>query len=79
MGPPPLKDPAFRAFMPDPCANPISDVATLDPANMDRIILHLDHIFDTSTGTVDQGFGGIGPTTGDSGMLESITEEHYDR
>ena len=45
----------------------------------DWFALPLDNIFNSTTGTVDQGFGGIGPTVGDKDMLELLTNEQYDQ
>ena len=45
----------------------------------DWFALPLDNFFSNPTGSVDQGFGGIGPTVGNRDMLEVITNEHYDR
>ena len=49
------------------------------PYSSDWFALPLDNIFNSSMSTVDQGFGGIGPTVGDRDMLELITNEHYER
>jgi hypothetical protein len=87
----PLEDLANHTFMPPPnfyqhngldtnmSMDPNSDPSMLDPVNMDWLTLPLDNLFNSSTGTVDQGFGGIGPTVGDRDMLELITNEHYDQ
>ena len=48
-------------------------------SSSDWFALPLDNIFNSAMSTVDQGFGGIGPTVGDRDMLELITNEHYDR
>lgn len=87
----PLEDLSNHTFMPPPNffqhsgvdsnmpMDPNSDPLMLDPVNMDWLTLPLDNLFNSSTGTVDQGFGGIGPTVGDRDMLELITNEHYDQ
>lgn len=87
----PLEDLSNHTFMPPPNffqhngldanmpIDPNSDPSLLDPMNMDWLTLPLDNLFNSSTGTVDQGFGGIGPTVGDRDMLELITNEHYDQ
>lgn len=87
----PLEDLSNHTFMPPPNyfphsgmdsnmpMDPNSDPSMLDPVNMDWLTLPLDNLFNSSTGTVDQGFGGIGPTVGDRDMLELITNEHYDQ
>jgi hypothetical protein len=87
----PLEDLSNHTFMPPPNffphtgmdsnmpINPNTDPSMLDPVNMDWLTLPLDNLFNSSTGTVDQGFGGIGPTVGDRDMLELITNEHYDQ
>lgn len=87
----PLEDLSNHTFMPPPNIYPFNgldanlqidsntDPSMLDPITMDWLTLPLDNLFNSSTGIVDQGFGGIGPTVGDRDMLELITNEHYDQ
>ena len=80
-----MPPPNYDMYLPgsDP-PNPQFDVPTSQampsnpPYSSDWFALPLDNIFNSSMSTVDQGFGGIGPTVGDRDMLELITNEHYD-
>jgi hypothetical protein len=75
------------AFMPPPNfvtlsngfdqSMPIDPTMGLDDWNADWLTLPLNNFFDSTTGSVDQGFGGIGPTVGDKDMLEILTNQQY--
>ncbi len=88
----PMEDLTNHTFMPPPnffphmnnvvdpnLAMDTNNDAMFDSMNADWLTLPLDNLFNGSTGVVDQGFGGIGPTVGDRDMLELITNEHYDQ
>jgi hypothetical protein len=80
-----MPPPNYDMYMTGTDPNAHFDVATSQalpngaPYSSDWFALPLDNIFNSSMSTVDQGFGGIGPTVGDRDMLELITNEHYDR
>ncbi|KIV87888.1 hypothetical protein PV11_03405 [Exophiala sideris] len=59
----------------------LPDDSQLDMAfsSMDWFALPLDNLFSTDETTVDQGFGGIGPTVGTRDMLEVITNRDYNQ
>ncbi|KIW21589.1 hypothetical protein PV08_02169 [Exophiala spinifera] len=60
----------------------LPDDSHLDPAmtlSMDWFALPLDNLFQDDDATVDQGFGGIGPTVGTRDMLEVITDRDYNQ
>lgn len=53
--------------------------STLADLSGDWFALPLDNIVQTSEATVDQGFGGIGPTLGSRDLLEAITNSDYNQ
>lgn len=60
----------------------LPDDSHLDPSmtlSMDWFALPLDNLFHNDEATVDQGFGGIGPTVGTRDMLEVITDRDYNQ
>lgn len=85
----PMAELASQMFVPPP--NFSADSHGLDPAlpddsqldmafsSMDWFALPLDNLFSTDETTVDQGFGGIGPTVGTRDMLEVITNRDYNQ
>jgi len=88
----PMVDFTTQTFMPPPNFDPLATFDTamdfdtnMDPAlyttNDDWISLPIDNLFnlDSNTATVNQGYGGIGPTFGDRDMLSLITGTHLDR
>jgi len=51
--------------------------SAIDFAGGDWLALPLDNIWGGDEATVDQGFGGIGPTLGGRDLLEAITNRNY--
>ncbi|KIX08780.1 uncharacterized protein Z518_03437 [Rhinocladiella mackenziei CBS 650.93] len=87
----PMAELESQVFVPPPNFNgdgqdldpTLPDDANLDPAmgnfSMDWFALPLDNLFHNDEATVDQGFGGIGPTVGARDMLELITNRDYNQ
>ncbi len=80
-----MPPPNYNMYMNGSDPNATFDVTANQPlpntngfGSADWFALPLDNIFNSSM-TVDQGFGGIGPTIGDRDMLELITNENYDQ
>lgn len=51
----------------------------LFPSNDDWIAMPFDGLLDFDASTVNQGYGGIGPTFGDRDMLSLMTGSHLDQ
>ena len=76
-----------QTFVPPPNFENIMDFTMPDDVNMnpamngfdggDWLALPLDGLWGTDEATVDQGFGGIGPTLGGRDLLEAITNRNY--
>lgn len=87
----PMAELASQTFVPPPNFNgdgldldsALPDDSHLDPSmafsSMDWFALPLDNLWHNDEATVDQGFGGIGPTVGTRDMLEVITNQDYNQ
>jgi hypothetical protein len=87
----PMAELASQTFVPPPNFNgdgPDLDAALPDDSHldasmafssMDWFALPLDNLWHNDEATVDQGFGGIGPTVGTRDMLEVITNQDYNQ
>lgn len=72
---PPAFDPGnFDASMFDANVDP-----TLSLSGEDWISLPIDNLLNLDSSTVNQGYGGIGPTFGDRDMLSILTGSHLDQ
>jgi hypothetical protein len=86
----PMAELASQMFVPPPnfsgdgqiLDSALPEDSHLDPAmtlSMDWFALPLDNLFHNDEATVDQGFGGLGPTVGTRDMLEVITNRDYNQ
>jgi hypothetical protein len=60
-----------------PLPDDVNMGSTMDLAGGDWLALPLDNLWGGDEATVDQGFGGIGPTLGGRDLLEAITNRNY--
>jgi len=89
----PMEEFSTQTFMPPPNFHlPTNDLGTVlpDQSTIDTTVaadleatdwfaLPLDNLWHNTEATVDQGFGGIGPTVGPKDMLELITNQDYNQ
>ncbi|KAK5264967.1 zinc finger transcriptional activator [Exophiala xenobiotica] len=86
----PMAELASQMFVPPPnfsvdgqiLDSALPEDSHLDPTmtlSMDWFALPLDNLFSNDEATVDQGFGGLGPTVGTRDMLEVITNRDYNQ
>ncbi|KAJ9604202.1 zinc finger transcriptional activator [Cladophialophora chaetospira] len=73
--PPNFGDPDLDFPLPDD----VNLGSTMDLAGGDWLALPLDNLWGGDEATVDQGFGGIGPTLGGRDLLEAITNRNYNQ
>ena len=74
-----MPPPGYEGFGIDSGGYDINVDPALFPNGDDWISMPIDNLLNLDASTVNQGYGGIGPTVGDRDMLSLITGSHLDQ